>query len=63
VNNEARIHDVLAGDLIGLQGGMEIPGDAVVISANQLEVDESAMTGETLAMKKNNTEFIIKQKQ
>ena len=60
VNNEAKIQDVIAGDLIGLQGGMEIPGDAIVVSANQLEVDESAMTGETIAMKKNNFDFIMK---
>ena len=49
----------MVGDLIGLVGGMEIPGDAIVISANQLEIDESAMTGETLAMKKNHVDYIV----
>ena len=40
----------MVGDLMLLKGGQEIPGDALVIEANQIKIDESSMTGETKPM-------------
>ena len=47
------MQDVLVGDVVKIQGGMEIPGDAIVVEAHSISVDESPMTGETKPMKKN----------
>jgi len=53
LNNEMAIQDVECGDLLLLKGGMEIPGDGVVIHANSIQIDESSLTGETAPMPKN----------
>lgn len=41
------------GDLMKLKGGIEIPGDCIVVEANSVTIDESSMTGETMPMKKD----------
>jgi magnesium-transporting ATPase (P-type) len=53
---------VMAGDLVVLQEGMEIPADGYVIEANELTTDESAMTGETDPVKKNTLAGCIKKR-
>lgn len=45
--------DIVVGDLILLQSGMEIQGDGVLIEANEVEIDESSMTGESEPQRKD----------
>ena len=40
------------GDVVILREGMEIPGDGLLIKNSDVSCDESAMTGETMALKK-----------
>lgn len=44
--------EILVGDVVILREGMEIPGDGLLIKNSDVSCDESAMTGETNAMKK-----------
>ena len=41
---------------------MEVPADGILIEANEIKADESAMTGETKPIKKNTLEMCIKKK-
>lgn len=43
--------DVVVGDIIILNAGQEIPADARLLEATQLNVDESTLTGEPMASK------------
>ncbi len=36
---------VLVGDIVQINEGMEIPADGILIQANEITTDESAMTG------------------
>lgn len=58
--HEDMIHDyeVVPGDIIILQEGDKIPADARIILSNNLVVDEAAMTGESIPIRKF-TEAII----
>lgn len=51
---EVAVRDLVPGDLIMLVGGSMVPADVqlVHISGDQVEVDESALTGESLPAKK-----------
>ena len=53
-SKEVRIarRDVVAGDLIILAEGDRVPADAILRAATNLLVDESALTGESLAVAK-----------
>jgi P-type Ca2+ transporter type 2C len=44
---------ITVGDLIFLEAGDIIPGDAHLVEANQLQCDESSLTGESLPTEKN----------
>lgn len=44
---------VLAGDLVLLKSGMEVPADGYVVAGFSLQLDESSMTGETKPMVKD----------
>lgn len=44
--------DLVPGDIILLEAGDKIPADARLISENNLKVDESPLTGESVAVKK-----------
>lgn len=44
-------HDVVVGDIVKLESGDEIPADGILITANNLRVDESNFTGELYASK------------
>ncbi|KRL37032.1 cation-translocating P-type ATPase [Liquorilactobacillus uvarum] len=48
-NNNRRINaqDLVPGDVFVIQAGNSIPADARVLSAESLEIDESALTGES----------------
>ena len=43
---------LVPGDLIALEAGDMVPGDAYLLSANQLQCDESSLTGESLPIEK-----------
>jgi Ca2+-transporting ATPase len=45
-------HEVVRGDLLVLSEGDRIPADAVVLGCNDLKVDESLLTGESVAVHK-----------
>lgn len=45
--------EITVGDIILLEAGDIVPGDGRIFEANQLEVDESALTGESLPVSKN----------
>lgn len=45
--------DLVPGDIIILDAGDKIPADARIISESGLKVDESPLTGETLAVRKS----------
>ncbi len=42
--------DLVPGDLMMVQEGVKIPADGVVVSSNDLCVDESSLTGEALGV-------------
>ena len=46
-----RRSDVVAGDIVRLEGGDEVPADGQVLMSDELRVDESAFTGEPYVMK------------
>lgn len=46
--------EILVGDIIQIFEGMEVPADCIVIESSELSCDESAMTGETKHIPKNN---------
>lgn len=55
--------DLLVGDVVQLNEGMEIPADGFLIEANEISTDESAMTGETDPIHKNIYEKCLKKQQ
>ncbi|HQQ63038.1 MAG TPA: cation-translocating P-type ATPase [Pseudomonadales bacterium] len=44
--------DVVAGDVLLLAEGDRVPADAILFSANDMQVDESLLTGEAVAVQK-----------
>ncbi|MHC1609202.1 MAG: calcium-translocating P-type ATPase, PMCA-type [Candidatus Methanofastidiosia archaeon] len=46
--------DLVPGDILLLEAGNKIPADARIISCDNLFVDESMLTGESLPVEKNN---------
>lgn len=47
------IHELVPGDIILLNEGDQVPADARLLSANNLQTTESALTGESLPIDKN----------
>jgi Ca2+-transporting ATPase len=58
---EARIpgRDVVLGDLVILSEGDRVPADGRLISASNLSVDESMLTGESLSLYKNTNDAVF----
>jgi P-type E1-E2 ATPase len=52
--HEIHQSDVLVGDIMSIETGMEIPADGWLLEGSEVTTDESAMTGETDPMKKEN---------
>ena len=50
---EIRADEVVPGDIVWLESGNRIPADIRLIATNGLEVDESLLTGESLATTKD----------
>ncbi len=61
-NNQITMNynELLVGDIVNLYQGMIIPADGIVIQSDDLKIDESAITGESKIIKKNNLENCIK---
>jgi magnesium-transporting ATPase (P-type) len=54
-------HDKLhVGDVIMLTYGMKIPIDGICIAADQLSMDEAAMTGESEERRKDTIEVVMR---
>ncbi len=53
---QVRRRDIVVGDIILVEVGDEIPADAQLVEAVNLQVDESSLTGEPLATKSLNHE-------
>jgi Ca2+-transporting ATPase len=45
-------HELVRGDLIVLREGDRVPADAVILEANELQLDESLLTGESMPVLK-----------
>jgi Mg2+-importing ATPase len=50
---EIPISQVVPGDVANLSAGDLVPGDAIVLTSNGLQLDESALTGETFPVLKS----------
>lgn len=50
---EVNIYDLMAGDVIEIKTGEKLPVDGMLIHANAMLADESALTGEPDAVKKH----------
>jgi len=46
-------HELVAGDVISLRSGDRVPADARIVESDSLEVDEAALTGESLPVPKD----------
>lgn len=53
---EEKIHYdyIVVGDIIKIKAGMNIPVDGIVIKSSGVAINESAMTGESDELKKEN---------
>ncbi len=49
---KVKAYDLVPGDIILLEAGVKVPGDARVFEAFNLEIDESMLTGESQAVRK-----------
>ena len=49
---EINFDDIKVGDMVKIKTGMSIPADAILIRGTGVTTDESAMTGESIELKK-----------
>lgn len=50
---ELESHELVLGDSLVVEEGTSVPADAVIIHANDFSVNESVLTGESMAVEKN----------
>ena len=53
VNQELHSDDLLVGDLIKIYNGDILPADILLIEGHDIKIDESSLTGESTAVRKN----------
>lgn len=51
--HEIHANDIKVGDLVKIRTGMAIPCDGIVVSGTGITTNESAMTGESIELKKD----------
>ena len=52
--------EVVPGDLILIESGDIVPADSVLINSNELQINESILTGESIALKKKISDYIYR---
>ena len=61
-NGKTRIKptkEIVPGDVLALEMGDKVPADAKIIEIIGLKVDESALTGESMAVEKSNGDLVL----
>jgi Ca2+ transporting ATPase len=58
-NVRINVRDLVVGDMCHIKYGDLIPADGIVVQANDLKIDESALTGETDLIRKDDSNNII----
>jgi len=53
VEQEIDSREIVPGDVVFIEGGVKIPADGKIIQSRSLELNESALTGESLPVVKN----------
>ncbi|GAB4496726.1 MAG: HAD-IC family P-type ATPase [Saprospiraceae bacterium] len=53
---EVPVEEIVVGDLMAFSEGQRIPADGILLQHNDLSVDESILTGESLPVNKNTSE-------
>ncbi|MCS5534189.1 MAG: HAD-IC family P-type ATPase [Candidatus Poseidoniaceae archaeon] len=53
IDVEVSTHDLIPGDIVKLEEGLNVPADVRIIEAFQCKIDESPLTGESLTVRKN----------
>ena len=58
---QVQVEEIVLGDIIQIEAGDAIPCDGVLVKADSLEVDESALTGEAIDVEKDlvNDPFVL----
>lgn len=59
VKESIDVRNIVVGDIVELEAGDYVSADARIISSDNLEVNESTLTGESKSIKKNNEEIIV----
>lgn len=54
--SEIKSEEIVIDDCIMVEEGCSIPADGIIIQSNDFSVNESMLTGESMAISKNNTE-------
>ena len=58
IKQSVDVRNIVVGDIIELEAGDYVSADARIISSEELEVNESTLTGESKSIKKNNENII-----
>jgi len=51
--NEIPTHELVPGDVVRLEQGLNVPADLRIVTSQQCKIDESALTGESLIVTKS----------
>jgi Ca2+-transporting ATPase len=55
---QIEVREVVPGDIVSLEMGDQVPADAEIVDVNNLEIDESQLTGESVSVHKYEKEMI-----
>ena len=56
---QINVKEIVVGDICFIKYGDLVPADGIIVQASDLKIDESALTGESDLIKKNNTDNIL----